>query len=143
MDIKKTEYLIKALQENLKKYKVAALSLSYGDNTDEVPMRTNVFFVGDEMTYFAELRNRNVVMNEFFQKVDTLKMVFLMAETLAYTFHTFRKNLKTATKDDRDEALKDIIAWALKEDENWNWKQIEELDFKSKRGRTGKREDLN
>ncbi len=49
MDIKKTEYLIKALQENLKKYKVAALSLSYGDNTDEVPMRTNVFFVGDEM----------------------------------------------------------------------------------------------
>lgn len=115
------------------------MSLSYGDNTDEVPMRTNVFFVGDEMTYFAELRNRNIVMNEFFQKVDTLKMVFLMAETLAYTFHTFRKNLKTATKEDRDEALKGIIAWALKEDENWNLKQIEELDFKSKRGRTGKR----
>lgn len=42
-----------------------------------------------------------------------------------------------------DEALKDIIAWALKEDENWNWKQIEEPAFKSKRGRTGKREDLN
>lgn len=35
------------------------------------------------------------------------------------------------------------VAWALKEDENWNWKQIEEPAFKSKRGRTGKREDLN
>lgn len=47
------------------------------------------------------------------------------------------------TEDLIDEALKDIIAWTLEEDENWNRKQIEELDFKSKRGRTGKREDLN
>ena len=143
MDIKKTEYLIKALQENLKQYNAAALSLSYGNNTDEVPMRMNAFLVGDETAYFAELRNSNVIMNEFFQKVDNRQMVCLMAEALSYTLYTFRKNLNTATKEDREEALKGIISWALAEDENWNWKQIEELDFKSKRGRTGKREDLN
>ncbi len=141
MDIKETECLIKALKENLKQYKNVALSVSYGDNTDEVPMRMNAFLVGDETAYFAELRNSNVVMNDFFQKVDNRKMVFLMGEALAYTFHTFRKNLNTATKEDREEVLKGIVSWALEEDENWNWKQIAELDFK--RERTTKKEDLN
>lgn len=141
MDIKKTEYLIKALQENLKQYNAAALSLSYGNNTDEVPMRMNAFLVGDGTAYFAELRNSNVIMNEFFQKVDNRQMVCLMAEALSYTLYTFRKNLNTATKEDREEALKGIISWALAEDENWNWKQIAELDFK--RERTTKKEDLN
>lgn len=130
MDIQKTECLIKALKENLKQYKNVALSVSYGDNTDEVPMRMNAFLVGDETAYFAELRNSNVVMNDFFQKVDNRKMVFLMGEALAYTFHTFRKNLNTATKEDREEVLKGIISWALEEGEVWNWKQIEELEFK-------------
>lgn len=141
MDIKETECLIKALQEELKQYKAAALSVSYGDNTDEVPMRMNAFLVGDETAYFAELRSSNVVMNEFFQKVDNRQMVCLMAEALSYTFHTFRKNLNTATKEDREEVLKGIISWALEEDENWNWKQIEELEFK--REKRNNREDLN
>lgn len=130
MDIKETECLIKALKENLKQYKAAALSVSYGDNTNKVPMRMNAFLVGDETAYFAELRNSNTVMNEFYQKVDNRKMICMMGEALSYTFYTFKKNLDTATKEDRDEVLKGIISWALEEGEVWNWKQIEELEFK-------------
>lgn len=96
-------------------------------------MRMNAFLVGDETAYFTELRNSNIVMNEFYQLVDNRKMICMMGEALSYTFYTFKKNLNTATKEDRDEVLKGIISRALAEDENWNWKQISEIDFKSQK----------